>query len=86
MNPHEPPPKAAPNATPTREREPAPGKAVLGGKTVILALLGAIVVAAGAIFWVGVSGGSQHVPLSQPGVAFEKQAIPGADAGADASP
>jgi hypothetical protein len=33
-------------------------------------LLGALLLVVGLVFWVGVSGGSKHVPLSRPGVGF----------------
>ena len=41
------------------------------GKHLIIAFLGAIVLAAGIIFWIGMSGGSRHVPQSKPGVDFQ---------------
>lgn len=40
------------------------------GKTFILGLLGALILLVGIIFWIGMSGGSTHVPLSKPGVGF----------------
>jgi hypothetical protein len=40
------------------------------GKTFILALLGALVLVVGGVFWIGMHGGSTHVPLSRPGVGF----------------
>jgi len=49
-------------------RSPAP---VVQGKHLIIAFLGAIVLAAGIIFWIGMSGGSRHVPQSKPGVDFQ---------------
>ena len=49
-------------------RAPAP---VVQGKHLIIAFLGAIVLAAGIIFWIGMSGGSRHVPQSKPGVDFQ---------------
>ena len=40
------------------------------GKHLILGLLAAIILVAGLLFWVGMNGGSTHVPLSKPGVGF----------------
>jgi hypothetical protein len=36
----------------------------------ILAVLGALVVVVGLLFWAGMTGGSTHVPLSAPGIGF----------------
>lgn len=49
-------------------RAPAP---VVQGKHLIVGFLAAIVLAAGIIFWIGMSGGSRHVPQSKPGVDFQ---------------
>ncbi len=51
------------------------------GKKVVLALFGAILVVVGHLFWIGRTGGSQHVPGSQPGIGFVK-----ADVGAREEP
>lgn len=40
------------------------------GKTLILGLLAALVIAMGLLFWIGTHGGSTHVPQSRPGVGF----------------
>ena len=40
------------------------------GKTLIVALLGALVLVVGLVFWIGMSGGSTHIPLSKRGVGF----------------
>lgn len=40
------------------------------GKTFIVGLLGALVLVVGLVFWIGMSGGSTHVPLSKPGIGF----------------
>jgi hypothetical protein len=44
---------------------------VVKGKHLIIGFLAAIVLAAGIIFWIGLSGGSRHVPQSKPGVGFQ---------------
>jgi hypothetical protein len=51
-------------------RRVKPGPAPVKGKTLILGVLGALVVVVGLLFWVGMTGGSTHVPLSAPGVGF----------------
>lgn len=51
---------------PEPRRKPEPVR----GKTLILGLLGALVLMVGLLFWLGLSGGSNHVPLSRPGVGF----------------
>src|SRR3954467_8316361 len=40
------------------------------GKRLIIGLLGAIILVGALLFWVGLNGGSTHVPLSKPGVGF----------------
>ena len=40
------------------------------GKTLVLVLIGAILAVFGILIWVGMSGGSQHVPGATPGVGF----------------
>lgn len=51
------------------QRGEGSGRAVQG-KTLILGVLGALLLVAGLLFWVGMTGGSTHVPLSKPGVGF----------------
>jgi len=51
------------------------------GKNLVLILMGAILLVFGVLIWVGMTGGSQHVPQSQPGIGFVK-----ADTGAAAEP
>lgn len=51
------------------------------GKKVVIALLVALVGVVGAVVWIGVSGGSQHVPRSAPGVAFKAAPTPADDGG-----
>jgi hypothetical protein len=50
----------------TREEKARP----VQGKGFILGLLAALLLVVGVVFWIGVSGGSTHVPLSRPGVGF----------------
>lgn len=57
-----------------------PVKAVQG-KTLILGVLGALVLVVGLVFWIGMSGGSTHVPVNRPGVGFTVD-----DTGAAADP
>ncbi|MBS2018431.1 MAG: AgmX/PglI C-terminal domain-containing protein [Deltaproteobacteria bacterium] len=45
------------------------------GKVVVTGLLVAILGAFGILVWVGMTGGSQHVPGSQPGVGFVKNDV-----------
>ena len=52
------------------------------GKKVVIALLVALLGVFGAVVWIGVSGGSQHVPRSAPGVAFKAAPAPADEAGA----
>lgn len=40
------------------------------GKPLILGVLGALLLVVGLVFWIGLSGGSTHVPPSRPGVGF----------------
>lgn len=42
------------------------------GKTVVLGLFGAILLVFGLLVWIGMTGGSQHVPGSAPGIGFVK--------------
>jgi hypothetical protein len=49
---------------PRRAGQPIPGKKLLVG------LLGALIVALGLVFYVGMTGGSTHVPGSKPSVGF----------------
>jgi hypothetical protein len=60
------------------------------GKALILGVLGALVLVAGLLFWIGMTGGSTHVPLSKPGVGFRADEAgapdPAASAGASAAP
>lgn len=46
-----------------------PGTSIQG-KRLLLGLLLALVLAVGLVFYLGVTGGSTHVPLSKPGVGF----------------
>lgn len=51
--------------------KPAPTQRnAVKGKTLILGLLVALLCAVGLVFWIGLSGGSTHVPQSRPGVGF----------------
>lgn len=51
------------------------------GKNVVLVLLGAILFVFGILIWVGMTGGSKHVPGAPPGIGFVK-----ADTGATEEP
>lgn len=42
------------------------------GKLVVLGLFGAIFLVFGLLVWIGMTGGSQHVPGAQPGIGFVK--------------
>jgi len=53
------------------------------GKRLLLGLLLALMFVVGGVFYLGVSGGSTHVPLSKPGIGFTTD--PAAAASADAS-
>jgi len=60
--------------------------AIMQGKNVVLGLLGAIVLVGAVLFWIGMSGGSTHVPAGAPGVGFVKNDAGSAEApGAGAS-
>ncbi len=50
--------------------EPPSKPKPIRGKTLILGLLGALAAMVSLLFWLGMSGGSRHVPLSKPGVGF----------------
>lgn len=47
-----------------------PGERGVQGKTLLLVLGVALLLAAGGVFWAGMHGGSTHEPLSKPGVGF----------------
>jgi len=49
---------------------PPRAAASVQGKKLLLGLLGALLVAVGLVFYLGVTGGSTHVPNSKPGVGF----------------
>ena len=61
-------------------RVKAPQNRPIQGKTLILGVLGALVLVVGLVFWAGMTGGSTHVPLSAPGIAFTTD-----DAGSNAA-
>jgi hypothetical protein len=42
----------------------------LRGKTLVIVLLGAVLVAFGGIVALGLTGGSRHVPKGAPGISF----------------
>ncbi|MBX3190451.1 MAG: hypothetical protein KF819_25850 [Labilithrix sp.] len=46
------------------------------GRTLVIAFLAAVVLTAGVIFWIGMSGGSTHVAPGKPGVGFAAPATP----------
>lgn len=62
-----------------RPTKPAP----VQGKKLLLVVLGGIILVAGIIFVIGLTGHSQHVPLGKPGIGFTTDP-PAADAAAGA--
>lgn len=52
------------------------------GKTFILGFLGVVLLVVGGVFWIGLSGGSTHIPLSKPGIGFTADDVSAPDAGA----
>lgn len=55
---------------PPVKRRGEEGGRTVQGKTLIVVVLGALLLVAGTLFWVGMTGGSTHVPLSKPGIGF----------------
>ena len=53
-----------------RRVKPPPKPDPVKGKTLILGLLGALLFVVGLLFWMGMNGGSTHVPMGKPGVGF----------------
>ena len=70
---------------PPARRDGEAAKGAVQGKHLILGVIGAIMVVAGLLFWAGMTGGSTHVPVSKPGVAFvtDDAAAASPDAGRD---
>jgi hypothetical protein len=53
-----------------RPVEPPAKPPPIKGKTFLLGMFVTLTIVIGLVFWVGMSGGSKHVPLSKPGVGF----------------
>ena len=76
--------KAAEDTPQRRERRGGP--APIPGKRLLLFLLAAIVVVAGIVFYAGMTGGSQHVPLAKPGIGFVTDPVANGGGGAATDP
>ena len=69
---------------PTTDRTNRGARAVQG-KRLLVVLLGGLLLAIGLVFYMGLTGGSTHMPLSKSGVGFRTDPAPTALATADAA-